>query len=66
MRDSLLKELKEMEASKLSYIEFKRIFIRMHKELIDNYKELSENYNGMKKGNRNYKQEPGRKEGYNF
>ena len=38
-----------MEASKLSSIEFKRMVIRMLKELTDNYKELSENYNSMKK-----------------
>ena len=38
-----------MEASKLSDIEFKRMVIRMLKELTDNYKELSENYNSMKK-----------------
>ena len=43
-----LKELKEMEASKLSDIEFKRMVIRMLKELTDNYKELIENYNSMK------------------
>ena len=41
-----LKELNEMEASKLSDIEFKRMMIRM---LTGNYKELSENYNSMKK-----------------
>ena len=43
-----LKELNEMEASKLSDIEYNRMVIRMLKELTDNYKELSENYNSMK------------------
>ena len=49
MEDSPLKELNEMEASKLSDIEFKRMVIRMLKELTDNYEELSENYSSMKK-----------------
>ena len=49
MEDSPLKELNEMEVSKLSDIEFKIILIRMLRELPDNYKELSENYNSMKK-----------------
>ena len=48
MEDSPLKELNEMEASKLSDIDFKRMVIRMLKALTDN-KELSENYNSMKK-----------------
>ena len=39
-----VQELNEMEASKLSDIEFKRMVIRMPKELTDNYKELSGNY----------------------
>ena len=47
--DSPLQELNEMEASKLSDIEFKQMIIRMLKELTDTYKELSENYNNMKK-----------------
>ena len=38
-----------MEASKVSAIEFKRIIIRMLKEISDNYKELSGNYNSIKK-----------------
>ena len=38
-----------MEASKLSYTEYKRTVIRMLKKLTDNYKELSGNYNRMKK-----------------
>ena len=46
---SPVKKLNEMEASKLSDIEFKRMIIRMLKELADNYKELSENYNSVKK-----------------
>ena len=49
MEDSLLKELNEMEVSKLSDIELKRMDITMLKELTDNYKELSETYNSMKK-----------------
>ena len=42
MKDSPLKELNEMEVSKLSDIEFKVMVIRM-------LKELSENNNSMKK-----------------
>ena len=49
MEDSLLQELNEMEASQLSNIEFKKMVIRMFKELTNNHKELSENYNTMKK-----------------
>ena len=49
MEDSPLKELNEIESSKLSDIQFKRMLIRMLNELTDNFKELSENYNGMKK-----------------
>ena len=49
MEDSPLKELNEMEASKLSDIEFKRMVVRMLKELTGNYKKLSGNYNNMKK-----------------
>ena len=49
MEESSVKELNEMEASKLLDIEFKRMVIRMLKELSDNYKELSENFKGMKK-----------------
>ena len=45
MEDSPLQELSEMEVSTLSDIEFKRMVIRMLKELTDNYKELSGNYN---------------------
>ena len=49
MEDSRLKELNEMEVTKLSDIEFKLMVIKMLKELTDNYKELSENYISMKK-----------------
>ena len=49
MEESPIKELNEMEASKLSDIEFKRMVIRMLEEFSDNYKELSGNYNSMKK-----------------
>ena len=40
MEDSPLKELNEMEVSKLSDIEFKIMVIKMLKELTDNYKDL--------------------------
>ena len=46
MEDSPLKELNEMEVTKLSDIEFKIIVTKM---FTDNYKELSENYISMKK-----------------
>ena len=49
MEDSPLKELNEMEVSKLSDIEFKIMVMSMLKELTDNEKELSERYNSMKK-----------------
>ena len=48
MEDSPLKWLNEMEASKLSDIELKRMVIRMLKELTENYNELSENYNRLR------------------
>ena len=41
MEDSPLKELNEMEETKLSDIEFKLMVIKMLKELTGNYKELS-------------------------
>ena len=44
-----MEELNEMEGSKLSDIEFKRMVIRMLKEITENYKEPSENYNSMKR-----------------
>ena len=50
------KSVNEIEASKLSAIEFKIMVIRMFKELSDNskelqrrYKKLTENYTNMKK-----------------
>ena len=49
MEESSEKELKEIETSSLSDIEFKKMVIRMLKELSDNYKELSGNYNSLKK-----------------
>ena len=49
MIDFPLKELDEMEASKLSDIEFKRMVIRMLKEITDNYTEMGGNYNSMKR-----------------
>ena len=49
MEDSPLKDLNEMEVTKLSDIEFKIMLIKMLKELTNNYKELSENYISMKK-----------------
>ena len=48
MEDSPLKELNEMEVTKLSDIEFIIKVVKMLKELTDNYKELSENYISMK------------------
>ena len=48
-KDSPLKELNEMEIGKISDIEFKRMVIRMLKEIIDNYKKWSENSNSMEK-----------------
>ena len=36
MEDSPLKELNEMEVTKISDIQFKLILIQMHKELTDN------------------------------
>ena len=44
-----LKQLNEMEITKLSDKEFKLMVIKMLKELTDNYRELNENYNSMKK-----------------
>ena len=49
MEESPVKALNEIESSNLSDIEFKKMVIRMLKELSDNYKELSGNYNRMKK-----------------
>ena len=49
MEDSPLKELNEMEVTKLSDMEFKIMVIKMLKELMDKYKKLSENYISMKK-----------------
>ena len=43
MEDSPLKDLSEMEVSKLSDMEFKIMVTKMFKELTENYKELSEN-----------------------
>ena len=49
MEDSRLKELNEMEVTKLSEINIKLMVRKMLKEVTDNYKELSGNYNSMKK-----------------
>ena len=65
MEDYPLKELNEMEVTKLSDIEFKLMVIKMFKELTDNYKELRELHQ-HEKGNRNYQQEPRGNEEYNF
>ena len=62
MEDSPLKELNEIEVSKLSDVELKIMVIKLLKELTDNYKELSEKYNSMKKEIENYNQKPGRNE----
>ena len=43
MEGSPVKELNEMEVTKLSDIEFKIMVIKMLKEFTNNYKELSEN-----------------------
>ena len=43
MEDSPLKELNEMEVSKILEIEYKRMVIGMLEELTVNYKELSRN-----------------------
>ena len=61
MENSPVKELNEMEASKLPDIEFKRIVIRMLKELTDKLQGDQWVLTQHKKVNRNYKQEPGRK-----
>ena len=60
MEESSEKELNEIEASNVSGIEFNKIVIRMLKELSDNYKELKWELQQHEKGNRNYKQEPGK------
>ena len=52
------KELNEMKASKLPATEFKKMVIRM-------FKELSENSNSIKKEHINHKIEPVRNEEYN-
>ena len=49
MEDSPAKKVNEIEASKLSDTKFKRMVIRVLKELTDNYMELSGNYNQMRK-----------------
>ena len=51
MEDSPLKELNEMEVTKLSDIEWKIMVIKMFKELRDNYKELTDKYREL---NENY------------
>ena len=43
------KKANEMEGNKLSDIQFKRVVIRMLKELTDNYKEMNGNYKSVKK-----------------
>ena len=49
MEESPIKVVNEIEASNLSNIEFKKMFIVMLKELTDNYKELNGHYISMKK-----------------
>ena len=49
MEDSPLKDLNEMEVTKLSNIEFKLMVIKMLNELTEHYKEPSENHISMKK-----------------
>ena len=60
MEDSPLKELNEMEVTKLSDIEFKIMVIYMLKEITD-CKELSENYTSMKKEIENIKKKTQKK-----
>ena len=61
MEDAPLKELNEMEESKLLDIEFKIMVIKMPNKLTDIYKEPSKNQQ-YEKGNRNYQQKLGRNE----
>ena len=51
------KELNEMEASNLLDIEFKRMIIKVVKELSENYKELSENYRELSQNYHNLKKD---------
>ena len=51
-----------MKASNLPDIEFKRMVIRMLKELSENYKELGENYNSMNMDIETIEKEPIRNE----
>ena len=44
MENTPLKELKKMEVTKLSHIEYKLMVIKRLKEVTDNYMEMSENY----------------------
>ena len=46
-----------MEASNLLDIEFKRMIIKMVKELSENYKELSENYRELSQNYHNLKKD---------
>ena len=62
MEDSPLKELNEIEVSKLSDIEFQVMVIKMLKDLTHNYKELGENYISMKKKIETINKKPGRNE----
>ena len=66
MEDSPLKELNEMEVTKLSDIEFKLMVMKMLKELTDNYKELSENNISMKKDIETINKKTGRNEQYHL
>ena len=61
MEDSPVKDLNEMEASELSHIKFKSMLVRMLKELTDKLQGDQWVLTQHKKVNRNYKQEPGRK-----
>ena len=49
MEYSQVKELNEREVSILPDIEFKRVVLRILKDLTDSYKELNRSYNSMKK-----------------
>ena len=49
--------LTEKEASQLSHIEFKELFIRKHNELTQNYQKLQGNYNELTENYINMKKE---------
>ena len=66
MEESPVKEINEIESRNISDIEFKKMVISMHKELNWQLQGTEWELQQHEKGNRNYKQEPGRNEEYNF